>query len=131
MKTKTTTPARNWSTVKLNRVQKLLTAEQARKLPALYAQESAGDAAVVYAKFFTPDSDFTWYATEFDPAEGMFFGLVTTHYEPFGELGYFHATELIAARGLLGLSIERDLHFKPTTLGEIRATARRRELAAG
>jgi len=41
-------------------------------LPALYAQDHLGEQAVVYVKFFTPDSNWTWYATEYDPNDGIF-----------------------------------------------------------
>jgi hypothetical protein len=36
------------------------------------------------------------------------------------ELGYFSLKELNEARGPLGLPIERDLHFKPKSLEELR-----------
>ena len=36
------------------------------------------------------------------------------------ELGYFSLDELEEARGPLGLRIERDEHFKPASLEEIR-----------
>ena len=41
----------------------LLTAELRQQLPPLYAQEHARD-PIVYAKFFTPSSNWTWYVTE-------------------------------------------------------------------
>ena len=44
-------------------------------LPPLYAQEKVTD-PIVYARFFTSDSNWTWLATEFDPTEGRFFGRV-------------------------------------------------------
>ena len=43
----------------------------------------------------------------------MFFGLVIGFEQ---ELGYFSLTELEAARGPLGLPIERDQHFEPKPL---------------
>ena len=86
-------------------------------LPPLYAQEKLGERAIVHVKFFTPDSSWTWYATEFDPSEGIFFGLVIGHEM---ELGCFSLEELRSARGPLGLSIERDLYWKPRTLAEVR-----------
>ena len=45
---------------------KLLTEEIKKKLPPLYAQDGKGGKAVVHVKFFTPDANWTWYATEFD-----------------------------------------------------------------
>ena len=94
----------------------LLTPALRATLPPLYGQEGTPD-PIVYARFFTPDSIWTWLATEFDPEEGRFFGLVDG-FEP--ELGYFLLEELEAARGPLGLPIERDLHFTPAPLSTLR-----------
>jgi len=93
----------------------LLTEEIRRKLPPLYGQEKLGGKAVVHVKYFTPDSSWTWYATEFDGRD-MFFGLVDGQHK---ELGYFSLAELKTARGPLGLAIERDLHWRPIPLDEI------------
>jgi hypothetical protein len=94
---------------------KLLTEANRRSLPPLYAQDGKGMEATAYVKFFTPDSSWTWWATEFD-GEDIFFGLVDGFER---EVGYFSLKELSEARGPLGLAIERDLHFKPTTLAEL------------
>lgn len=94
---------------------RLLTKELRRRLPPLYAQEAKGRDAVVYVKFFTPDSSWTWYATEFD-GEDLFFGLACGFEK---ELGYFSLSELESARGPMGLPIERDLYWEPKTLAEI------------
>jgi hypothetical protein len=85
------------------------------KLPALYSGEELGLEAKAQVKFFTPDSNWTWYASEFD-GKDVFFGLVSG-FEV--ELGYFTLSELKQARGPLGLQIERDLHFEPKTLDEL------------
>jgi hypothetical protein len=93
----------------------LLDEESRSKLPALRSGEELGLDAKAQVKFFTPDSNWTWYASEFD-GEDVFFGLVSG-FEV--ELGYFTLSELKEARGPLGLQIERDLHFEPKTLGEL------------
>ena len=93
----------------------LLTKEIRGKLPPLDSQDGKGGKAVAWAKFFTPDSNWTWWATEFD-GEDLFFGLVEGQ---FKELGYFSLSELQSARGPMGLAIERDLHWTPKTLAEI------------
>jgi hypothetical protein len=93
----------------------LLDAASREKLPRLYANEELGMEAQAQVKFFTPDSDWTWYASEFD-GEDIFFGLVSG-FEL--ELGYFSLKELQAVRGPMGLPIERDLHFEPLTLREL------------
>ena len=107
---------------------KLLTKKIESKLPPLGAQDGKGDDAVAHVKFFTPDANWTWYATEYDPDEEMFFGLVN-ECGPYHELGYFSLRQLTEARGPMGLAIERDIHFDPMTLGEIRELIRQRESA--
>ncbi|HEY60587.1 MAG TPA: DUF2958 domain-containing protein [Anaerolineae bacterium] len=84
-------------------------------LPELYSGEELGMDALAQVKFFTPDSNWTWYASEFD-GEDIFFGLVSG-FEV--ELGYFSLSEMQAVRGPWGLPIERDLHFEPQTLKEL------------
>ena len=93
----------------------LLDAESKEKLPALYSGEELGLMAVALVKFFTPDSNWTWYASEFD-GEDLFFGLVSG-FEV--ELGYFLLSELQSVKGPLGLPIERDLYYKTKTLKEL------------
>lgn len=86
-------------------------------LPKLYAQDGSKD-ATVHVKFFTPDSAWTWYATEGEPEEEdfRFFGLVLGFER---EWGYFMLSELESARGPLGLAIERDVHFTPAPISEV------------
>lgn len=86
---------------------KLITEQIKRKLPKLYEQESLGYDAIAYIKFFTPDSNWSWYVTEFE-GKDIFFGLVDGFEK---ELGYFSLSELEGTKGPLGLKIERDLYF--------------------
>ena len=95
---------------------KLLTKKLEAKLPPLYSQDGKGHEALALVKFFTPDSSWTWYATEYDPKERVFFGLVDGFEK---ELGYFSLDELESVRGALGLAIERDLYFEPTKLKDL------------
>ena len=78
------------------------------------------DQVTVQAKFFTPDSSWTWFATEFD-GDDTFFGLVVG-FEV--EMGYWSLSELESVRGPWGLPIERDLWFKPTPLSQLPEYAR-------
>ena len=94
----------------------LMTDELRAQLPGLYETQDVPDPLVI-CKFFTPDSNWTWYATEFDGTD-LFFGYVVGF---FNELGYFTLQELETARGPHGLPIERDLYFKPTPLSTVRA----------
>lgn len=94
---------------------KLMTKEIEKQLPPLYANEEKGDEALALVKLFTPWSGWTWYASEYDPAERLCFGVVVGHDR---ELGYFSLDELESLRGPAGLTIERDLHWTPRPLRE-------------
>jgi len=104
---------------------KLLTKEIRKNLPKLYAQDGKGDEAIVHVKFFTPWSNWTWYATEGEPIfdddgneiDFRFFGYVCGLEN---ELGYFHLNELESVTGFGGLKIERDLYYSSETLGDIK-----------
>jgi hypothetical protein len=106
-----------WGASRKEAVMILLPKEIRKELPALYANDGLGLDALARVKFFTPDSNWTWYASEFDDRD-TFFGLVIG-FET--ELGYFSLRELSETRGPLGLPIERDLYFKPKTLRELEA----------
>ena len=93
----------------------LLDQASQEELPPLYSGEEKGLDALGQVKFFAPDSNWSWYASEFD-GDDIFFGLV----DGFElELGYFSLKELREARGPLGLPIERDLNFQLKTLREL------------
>ncbi len=100
---------------------KLMTKELGETIPALYANENVKntDDVMAHAKLFCPYNGWRWYVTEWDPKTGTCFGLV----EGFEtELGYFDLTELAEVTVLGGVpAIERDLYWKPMTLGEIRS----------
>ena len=89
---------------------KLLTKENLKALPAL----DKGD-GTAHVKFFTPDSNWTWYACEFD-GDDLFFGLVDGFEK---EIGYFSLAELKSVRGGLGLPIERDKWWKPQKVYQV------------
>ena len=93
----------------------LLPKEVREQLPELYANEELGVTAVAVVKFFTPDANWTWYATEFDGTD-TFFGLVIGF---VAELGYFSLSELEQVRGPMGLPIERDEYLEPKSLQEL------------
>lgn len=103
---------------------KLLPKEIRNSLPALGSQDGKGGKSVVYVKFFTPDSNWTWYSTQGEPIldeagseiDFQFFGLVEGFEK---ELGYFNLSELESAKGPMGLPIERDLYWTGKTLGQI------------
>jgi len=86
-----------------------------KKLPQLRSGEELGLEAPAQVKFFTPDSNWTWYASEFDGVD-TFFGLVSGFEVEFGN---FSLSELQQVLGPMGLPIERDLHFEPKKLSEL------------
>jgi len=95
---------------------KLLTKEIRKMLPKLGEQSSIGtNDTVAYVKFFTPWSNWTWYAMEFD-GEDTFFGYVSGIECEFGT---FSLRELKSIQGTFGLKIERDKFFKPTKISEL------------
>lgn len=63
-------------------------------------------------KLFTPDANCTWLLTEIDPDDtDIAFGLCDLG-TGCPELGSVRISELLSVRGLLGLPVERDLHFE-------------------
>ena len=86
----------------------LLTPEIRAVLPKLYSQDG-NDNPIVYAKFFFPAGNWTWFVTEGEPDgdDFRFFGYVIGHEK---EWGYFSLNEL---RSIIihGLKVERDLYF--------------------
>ena len=95
---------------------KLVTKELRKQFPPIYANEEKDPTQIrIVAKFFTPWTNWTWYATEFD-GEDTFFGLVDGQER---ELGYFSLRELEALKGPFGLKIERDLYYGPHMLAEV------------
>ena len=99
----------------------LLTQAIRDRLPPLGGSEAQPhDEIVVQAKFFTPDSSWTSYVTEFD-GEDTLFGLVVG-FEV--EMGYFSLSELQSVRGPWGLPIGRDRWFEPTPLCQVPEYAR-------
>ena len=103
----------------------LMTKELGDTIPALYANQTVKDydSVIAHAKLFSPYSNWTWYITEWDARTGECFGLV----EGFEtELGYFHLDELAEVTVFGSVpAVERDLYWKPQTLGEIRRKSAR------
>jgi hypothetical protein len=94
---------------------KLVTKDIARKLPTLYSTEGVAlPEKVAHVKLFHPVSSWTWYIIEYDGADTCF-GLVIGHENEFG---YFSLKELSQLR-VLGLPIERDLHFRPMQVQDL------------
>ena len=96
----------------------LLTKELRKKLPKLNDTEGIPlEEKTIIAKFFTPWSNWTWYAVEFDGVD-QFFGLVDGLEKKWG---YFSLRELEVQRHPSGLKIERDLYFGQRKVKDILA----------
>ena len=76
------------------RARTLMPPEIAQRLPPLYSQEEQGENAIAVVKFFTPWTNWTWYASEYNPEQHPCFGVVVGQ--------------------------ERDLYWKPKPLKECR-----------
>lgn len=91
-----------------------------KKLEQRFAKLGRQDTpdAIVVAKFFALGSNWTWYATEYDPVDRVFFGLV----DGFElELGSFSRDELESVKFMNTIpGIERDKFWKEQTLAEVR-----------
>jgi len=95
----------------------LMTKELEEIIPAMYSDEDTKlEDKMVYAKFFTPDSNWTWWILEYDKAERLCFAMVHGLEK---ELGYVSVDELESVKGPLGLKVERDLHFSPQKYSDI------------
>jgi len=97
----------------------LLTKELEKQLPPLYTNEQKGKDAQALVKFFSPLSNWTWYASEYDPESRTFFGLVDGFEKEFG---YFSLDELEGVEGPAGMpAVERDMDWEPKTFRELLA----------
>lgn len=92
---------------------KLLTKIILSKTPLLYKGE--GD-KLITAKFFTPDSGWSWFLAEYDPINQIAFGYVVGFES---EWGYFSIPEIESLKGPMGLTVERDRWFTPRRASEI------------
>ena len=84
-------------------------------IPKLYETEEQND-PIAYVKLFL--DGWTWYITELSIDNNICFGYVISPFE--SELGYFSLNEIKSIKGSLGLSVERDISFKPTKLSRIK-----------
>ncbi len=85
-------------------------------IPKLYETEDQKD-PLVYCKLFL--DGWTWLILEMSIDDDVCFGYVIS---PFcnGELGYFLLAEIQEVKGSLGIGVERDLHFKPQPLSQLK-----------
>ena len=98
---------------------RLMTRELEKRFSQVGSQEELEDPVIV-AKFFNPQGAGTWYATEYDPKDKMFFGYVSIFGDWNDEWGYFSLTELESYKGPFGLGIERDLYWTEEKFSSIK-----------
>lgn len=76
------------------------------------AEKEAKDIKII-CKFFNPAGAGTWYCYEYEEEPRIFWAFVTLGMGPeCDECGTVALAELESIRGMFGLGIERDLHFK-------------------
>jgi hypothetical protein len=103
----------------------MLTKEIRKRIPKIGTQDGLGGDAIIHVKFFTPWSNWTWYALEGEPVldkdgkevDFIFFGFVEGLEKEYGS---FTLNELCSVRGPVGLRIERDRYFGPQPLSTIK-----------
>lgn len=96
----------------------LMTKEIEKRFKEVGSQEKTKDPLVI-VKFFNPTGAGTWFATEYDPKEKLFFGFVQIFGGNCDEWGYFGLEELKSIKSMFGLGIERDLHIREPKISEI------------
>ena len=96
---------------------KLLTKEILDRLPTNEESRDSGiDELTVQVKFFNPTGNGTWYVYSYSPDERIGYALCDLGCP---ELGAFSMDELENYKGIFGLGIERDLHYRPRPLREV------------
>lgn len=101
---------------------KLITRKLEQRFKQIGSQDGKGLDAIVIVKFFDPCGSWTWYATEFNAEDGIFFGYVDGNFPEWGtfSLAEFHKFNEQAKHNIrrLGLGIERDVHCGEKILWE-------------
>jgi hypothetical protein len=67
-------------------------------------------------RLFNPTGGDTWWLASYNPETGVAFGVAETIER---KVSLINLTELVEYRGLLGLPIERDLHYSVKTIGDV------------
>ena len=98
---------------------KLMTKQLEKRFAQVGRQEECKD-PIVIARFFNPTGAGTWYATEYDPIDRIFFGYVSIFGDWNDEWGSFSLGELETFTGKFGLGIERDLYFYEKPFSQIK-----------
>ena len=97
----------------------LLTKEIIKRFKEIGSQENEKD-PIVIAKFFNPTGAGTWWATEYNEKEKIFFGYVSIFGDHNDEWGSFSLEELQSVKGFGGLGIEKDLYCGEKRISEFK-----------
>ena len=90
---------------------KLMTKKLVKRFAQVGRQEEIDDPTIV-AKFFNPIWERSWYATEYDPENRIFYGYMkSTEYWNDG-WGFFWLDDLEAHKGSSVLETRRDQNFQ-------------------
>lgn len=98
---------------------KLLTKDLLKIFKKIGSQDWINEDPIVICKFFNPTWAWTWYATEFNENEWIFYGYVSIFWDNCDEWWYFTLSELESFKWRFWLGIERDLFFSPTPFSKI------------
>ena len=96
----------------------LMTKAIEKRFKEVGSQENEKD-PIVIAKFFKASGAGTWWSTEYNPIDKIFFGYVSIFGDHNDEWGYFSLEELQSFKGAMGLGIERDLYFQEQRIGKL------------
>jgi len=96
---------------------KLMTEELKARFEEVGSQEEEKNPLVI-VKYFNPTGAGTWFATEYDAKNKIFFGYVSLFGDHNDEFGSFSLEELESVKGFGGLGIERDLYCGEKRLSE-------------
>jgi hypothetical protein len=95
----------------------LITKELEERFKEIGSQNKTEDPIVVI-KFFNAAGAGTWFATEYNKKDKIFFGYVSIFGDHNDEWGDFSLEELQSVKGLGGLGIERDLYCGEKRISE-------------
>lgn len=98
---------------------KLLTKQLIDRFAKVGSQENVKD-PIVICKFFNPCGASTWWITEYDPKENLFYGFANLGDPQNAEWGFVSMDELQNYKGQLGLGIERDKFFAEQPFSKVK-----------
>lgn len=98
-----------------------MTKELEKKMPTYEEIEDVKyDDLKVLVHYFNPAGRGNWFGVSYDPETRIMFGYVSIFGDWNDEAGDFSLQELEELKLPLGLSIERNLHWTPKSLKEVR-----------